>query len=117
MSEKQTDARSTKTLTTSNFKTEVIQSAQPVLVDFWAEWCAPCHVLTPTIESLSRQYDGTVKIAKLNVDDNQEIAAAYGIRSIPTVLVFKHGEVVNALIGVQAKERYEDALEQALAGE
>ena len=99
--------------TDSNFVTEVLESEVPVLVDFWADWCGPCHALAPTIEELAGQYDGAVKVGKLDVDENPVTATAYQIRSIPSVLVFKNGNVVANLIGAQPKQAYEEALKQA----
>ncbi len=96
--------------TDASFKTEVLESDQPVLVDFWAPWCAPCNALAPTIEALSEQYEGQVKVGKLNVDENSETAAEYGISSIPAVLLFDKGEVVERFVGIQPRERYEAAL-------
>ncbi len=101
--------------TDANFQSEVLGSDQPVLVDFWAAWCGPCRVVGPTIEELAGQYDGTVRVGKLNVDENQKTATEFGINSIPSVLVFKDGEVVETLVGVQPKERYEEALRQVAA--
>ena len=91
--------------TDQNFEQEVIKSGQPVLVDFWAEWCMPCRMLTPTIEKLADQYAGKIKIGKLNIDDAQDVAVRYGINSIPRVLLFKgHGaeEPAESVTGVQA---------------
>lgn len=99
-------------ITDANFKTDVLESDRPVLVDFWAPWCAPCHVLAPTIEELARQYAGSVKVGKLNVDENPDTARAYGIRSIPAVLLFKGGEVVESFVGLQPKQSFERALER-----
>ena len=96
--------------TNENFTQEVIESDIPVLVDFWAVWCGPCKMLTPTIEQLSSEYEGKVKVGKVNVDENQELAAQYGIMSIPTIMIFKGGQVVEQFIGVQPKTVYSEAL-------
>jgi len=101
--------------TDANFQSEVLDSDQPVLVDFWAAWCGPCRVVGPTIEELAHEYDGTVKVGKLNVDENPQSAGGFGISSIPSVLLFKDGKVVETLVGVQPKERYEAALQQVAA--
>lgn len=106
--------RKPETFTDANFQQEVLNSDQPVLVDFWAPWCGPCRALTPTIEQLADDYDSTVAVGKLNVDENPETAAALGITSIPAVLLFRNGEVVNTLVGVQPRETYDQAL-QAVA--
>ncbi len=98
--------------TDDNFESEVLGSNQPVLVDFWAEWCGPCRLLTPTIEELASELGESAKVGKLNVDENPETAAKYQISSIPSVLVFKGGELVETLVGVQSKQRYQDALTQ-----
>ena len=102
--------------TDANFEAEVLTTDQPVLVDFWAAWCGPCRMVSPTIEELAGQYDGTVKVGKLNVDENPKTAASFGISSIPSVLLFKDGEVVETFVGVQPKQRYEQALERVAVG-
>ena len=98
----------------ANFDAEVLEAAMPVLVDFWAEWCGPCRVLGPTIEDLAREYAGKVKVAKLNVDESQAVARKYGIRSIPTVLLFAGGEVRETLVGVRPKQEYSSRLDGLL---
>ena len=102
--------------TDADFKSEVLDSDRPVLVDFWADWCGPCHALAPTIEELAGKFEGAVKVGKLDIDQNLQTARAYGIRGIPSVLLFKNGEVVETLVGVQPKRRYEEVLERALEG-
>lgn len=101
--------------TDSNFQSEVLGSQQPVLVDFWAPWCPPCRALAPTIEELASQYDGSVKVGKLNIDEGSQAALHYGVESIPTVLLLKDGKVVERLVGAQSKRRYEQAIRQAAA--
>ena len=101
-------------ITDSNFEDIVLKSENPVLVDFWAEWCGPCRMLGPIIEELSNEYEGKVVIGKLDVDSNQEFAAKFGVRNIPTVLTFKNGELVNRLVGVSPKNVYTDNLDSLL---
>lgn len=103
----------TKTVTDENFDREVLQSDIPVLVDFWAGWCGPCRIVSPTIEALAAEYQGKVKVAKLNVDDN-ETAAHYGIRAIPTVVLFSGGDIKNTYVGVHSKRHYEEGLIELL---
>jgi thioredoxin 1 len=98
--------------TDANFQSEVLDSDQPVLVDFWAGWCGPCIAVGPTIEELAEQYEGSIKIGKLNIDENPRVTGDMGIRSIPAVLLFKDGKVVETFIGVQQKEQYQQALDQ-----
>ena len=102
-------------LTDANFQSEVLDSDQLVLVDFWAAWCGPCRAVGPTIDKLAEQYADTVKVGKLNVDDNPQASAKFGIQSIPAVLLFKDGKVVETLVGVQSKERYEQAIQKVAA--
>ncbi len=98
------------TLSQDNFKTEVLQSKLPVLVDFWAPWCGPCQMLGPIIEELAKELSEQVKVCKLNVDENSSIASQYGISSIPAVLIFDKGQLKNTLIGFRQKRDYLDAL-------
>ncbi len=93
--------RNTVTLTDENFNEEVVQSELPVLVDFWAEWCGPCKVIGPTIDALAADYQGKVKVAKLNVDDSPNTAGRFGVRSIPTLIVFKNGKAQQWATGVR----------------
>lgn len=92
------------TLTQENFEEEVLKSDKPVLVDFWAVWCGPCQMLGPTIEELAEEYEGKVKVGKVNVDEQPELARQYGIMSIPTLIYFKDGQVAEQTMGVQPKE-------------
>ena len=104
----------TVTVTDDNFDDQVIQSKIPVLVDFWAEWCGPCKVIGPTLEALAADYNGKVKIAKLNVDDSPDTAARFGVRSIPTLIVFKDGEPQQAAIGVKPHGQLAELIEHYL---
>jgi thioredoxin 1 len=90
-------------LTDVNFEVEVLKSSTPVLVDFWAEWCGPCKMLAPILDELAGEYDGKVKIGKVNIDQHQSIATQYGIRAIPTLLIFKDGEVAEQVVGLRSK--------------
>ena len=90
-------------LTDSNFKKEVLESHLPVLVDFWASWCGPCKMIAPMIEELVKEYHGKVKIGKVNVDENSKVATHYGIMSIPTLILFKHGRVMDRMVGALSK--------------
>ena len=97
-------SNSTKEFKEASFQKEVIDSKQPVLVDFWAEWCGPCKMLTPTIDELADEYANKIVIGKLNVDENPSIASEYGIRSIPSLLFFKDGKVQNQIMGAVSKD-------------
>ena len=101
-------------ITDASFDEVVLTSDKPVLVDFWATWCGPCRMLGPVIEELASEYEGRVVVGKVDVDNNQEFAAKYGVRNIPTVLVFKDGEVVGRQVGVAPKKTYTDALDSLL---
>ena len=90
-------------VTDASFDNDVLQASEPVIVDFWAEWCGPCRMIAPALEEIAAEMDGKVKIAKLNVDENQATAMKYGIRSIPTLMMFKNGELVSTQMGAQPK--------------
>lgn len=107
-------AEHTLTFTDDSFANDVLNADQPVLVDFWAPWCGPCRALTPTINELAETFDGRAKVGKVNVDENPETAAQYGVRSIPTLLIVHDGEVVDQTVGVAAKEQLARKLEDVL---
>ncbi|PQO31189.1 thioredoxin [Blastopirellula marina] len=102
-----------KTFNEDNFDAEVLQSSEPVLVDFWAPWCGPCRQLAPVIDQLATEYEGSVKVGKVDTDQNPNLAVKYGIQSIPTVMIFKNGEVVNQMLGNQPKANLQQALDAA----
>ncbi len=102
-------------LTEGNFEEEVIKSVLPVLVDFWAEWCGPCKMFAPTIEELATEFKGRAKIGKLNVDQNPAVAEKYGIRGIPTVILFSGEEIIDQAVGVQSKANLEKMLNKKVA--
>ena len=101
-------------ITDANFEETVLNSDKPVVVDFWAAWCGPCRMVGPIIDELSTEYDGKAIVGKVDVDANQEFAAKYGVRNIPTVLVFQNGEVVGRQVGVAPKTAYSEALDALL---
>ena len=97
--------------TDENFESEVLKSSQPVLVDFWAEWCMPCRMLTPTIEQLATEYAGKVKVGKLDTDANRDVAAKYSISAIPTVILFRDGQVAQKFVGLRKEQEFKAALD------
>lgn len=102
------------TLTAENFDSEVLKSDIPVLVDFWAAWCGPCRMISPIIDQLADEYAGKIKVGKVNVDDEAQLAQKYGIMSIPTLYFFKNGEAVNQLVGVRPKAELEKIIQSVL---
>ena len=106
--------KNTTELTDDNFEQEVLKSDVPVLVDFWAEWCAPCRAIAPAVEEIAEEYQGKAKVGKLDVDNNPKVAVEYGIRSIPTLLVFKNGEVAEQIVGAVPKSQLVSKLEGAM---
>src|ERR1700692_3314615 len=103
-------------ITDNSFQTEVLGADQPVLVDFWAPWCGPCRMIAPMVEELAGENRGTVKVGKINIDDNPSAAQNYGVSSIPTLMIFKSGGVVERLVGLQPKARLQKALDDAAKG-
>lgn len=99
--------------TDKNFRNEVLDATGPVLVDFWAPWCGPCRMIAPMVEELASEYSGAIKIGKLNIDDSPRAAGEFGVSSIPTLMIFKGGEVVDRFVGVQPKSRLQAALDAA----
>lgn len=98
-------------ITDSNFQEEVLKSSVPVLIDFWATWCGPCRMIAPIVEEMAKEYEGKAKICKLDVDNNQQTAMQYGIRSIPTIMIFKGGQVVDSIIGAVPKQTIVERLQ------
>ncbi len=99
-----------KSVTDADFKTEVLDSQQPVLVDFWATWCAPCIAMEPTLEDLAAKFAGKLKVAKLNIEDNQQVPQNFGVRTVPNFMVFKGGKVVGQLVGGVSKAKLEETV-------
>ena len=99
-------------ITDDTFEQEVLQSQTPVLVDYWAEWCGPCKMIAPVLEELASEFDGRVKIGKVNIDEHQTLAVEYGIRAIPTLLVFKNGQVAEQIVGMRSKKDLKASLDR-----
>ena len=104
-----------KEATDTNFQADVLGSDKPMLVDFWAEWCGPCKMVAPILDELASEYEGRVKIGKVNIDEHQALAAEYGIRAIPTLLVFKNGEVADQIVGLRSKRDFKSKLDRVAA--
>ena len=100
--------------TDGNFEAEILKSDIPAMVDFWAPWCGPCHVIAPVIEELAKEYAGKVKVAKMNVDENPATPPRYGIRGIPTVILFKNGQVFDQIVGAVPRSKVEEMIKKAL---
>ena len=101
-------------VTDATFEAEVLQSEQPVLVDYWAEWCGPCKMISPILDEIATEYAGKLKVAKVNIDDNQETPAKYGIRGIPTLMVFKNGNIEDTKVGALSKSQLAAFIDSAL---
>jgi thioredoxin 1 len=102
-------------LTQENFAQQVLQSTSPVLVDFWAEWCGPCKMIAPVLDELADEFEGRAKIGKVNIDEQQALAAEYGIRAIPTLLVFAKGQVAEQIVGARSKRDFKASLDRVAA--
>ncbi len=103
------------TLTQDNFAKEELQATQPTLVDFWAEWCGPCKMLSPVLDELATEYEGRIRIGKVNIDEHQALAAEYGIHSIPTLLLFKNGQVADQIVGFRGKRDLQNSFDRVIA--
>ncbi len=104
-----------KQVTDATFETEVLNAGQPVLVDFWAEWCGPCKMIAPILDEVATSYDGKLQVAKMNVDDNREVPAKFGIRGIPTLMLFKDGQLAATKVGALSKAQLTAFIDQQLA--
>jgi thioredoxin 1 len=102
-------------LTQDNFSKEVLESSTPILVDFWAEWCGPCKMIAPVLDELADEYDGRVKIGKVNIDNEQGLAAEYGVRAIPTLLLFQKGQVAEQIVGLKSKRDLKNSFDKVAA--
>lgn len=105
-----------QTFTDDSFEKDVLNASEPVLVDFWAEWCGPCRMVGPVVDELAGEFEGKAKVGKVDVDNNPEVSAKYGIRSIPSLLIFKDGEVVDQIVGAVPKSQLKKQLEAQLTG-
>jgi thioredoxin 1 len=103
-------------LTDNNFDSDVLKSDLPVLVDFWAPWCGPCKIVEPIVEEIAKEYDGKLRVGKLNTDDNPQVASKYGVMSIPTLMIFNKGELIDRIIGAQPKNAIKDKIDAVLGG-
>jgi thioredoxin 1 len=108
-------ARNIVALTQENFAKEVLQSTTPVLVDFWAEWCGPCKMIAPILDELAEEYDGRIKIGKVNIDNQQVLAAEYSVRAIPTLLLFNQGQVADHIVGLRSKRDLKASFDRVAA--
>jgi thioredoxin 1 len=102
-------------LTQDNFAKEVLESSTPILVDFWAEWCGPCKMIAPVLDELADEYDGKVRIGKVNIDNEQGLAAEYGVRAIPTLLLFQKGQVAEQIVGLKSKRDLKNSFDKVAA--